>query len=104
MSSFTPMVMFTAGTSEPLRLDMLAHDIFPGYLIGLICTVRPGSSLTYKVQVTGDWGSSDWNDHDTLVALTSSANGNIGYPVAGIQLVVSNWISGSVKVAPVRWP
>jgi len=79
----------------------------PAYLLGLVCTVSPGANLTYSVQVTADQAPSsgvNWNNHDTLNGLTSSANGNIAYPVTGIRLNVTAYTSGTVNVGIAYWP
>lgn len=75
--------------------------------LGLFCTVSPGASLTYSVQVSGDIAPSatgNWNNHDTLLGLSASANGNILYGTSGIRLVVSALVSGSVSLGVVQWP
>lgn len=79
----------------------------PSWSLGLICTVSSGANLTYTVQVTGDQvpsASGNWNNHDTLVNLTASANGNVAYPITGIRLSVSNFVSGSINIGVVQWP
>lgn len=61
----------------------------------------------YSVQVTADQKptpNGNWNNHDTLVAQTASANGNIAYPVTGVRLVVSGYSSGSVNLGMASWP
>ena len=81
--------------------------VTPNYALGVICTVSVGGSLTYSVQVTGDQVPSaqgNWNNHDTLVALSTSANGNIAFPVTGVRLNITGYLTGSVNLAVVQWP
>ena len=73
--------------------------------LGLICTVSPGASLTYSVQVSADpINPINWNNHDVLVGQTSSANGNILYPVTFVRLSVTAYTSGSVNLGIAQWP
>jgi len=81
--------------------------VTPNYALGIICTLSIGALLTYSVQVTGDQvptPTGNWNNHDTLVALSSSANGNIAFPVTGLRLNVTTYSAGSINLAVVQWP
>jgi hypothetical protein len=72
---------------------------------GLVATVSPGASLTYNVEVTADVNPSaggNWNPHDVIRGMTASANGNIAYPITGIRLNVTTWVSGSVTLGIAR--
>ncbi len=63
--------------------------------------------MNYSVEVTGDQLPSvtgNWNRHDTMVALSTSANGNIQFPVTGVRVNISAYGSGSVNLAVVQWP
>ncbi len=74
---------------------------------GLILTIT--GTLTASVQVTGDdvqastyvSANGHWNEHDTLTALTASANGNLGFPVTAVRLNVSAWTSGTATLSVV---
>lgn len=75
--------------------------------LGLIVTISPGASLTYTVEVSGDYNpvsTGNWNPHEVLVNKTANANSNIVYPVSGVRLSVSIWTSGTVNLAVVQWP
>jgi hypothetical protein len=79
----------------------------PSWSLGLICTVSAGASLTYTVQVTGDpvpSANGNWNNHDTLNGLTTSANDNVAYPITGLRLNVTTFSSGSINLGVVLWP
>lgn len=79
----------------------------PSWALGIICTVSGGASLTYTVQITGDQvpsSTGNWNNHDNLTAQTASANGNVAFPITGIRLNVTNYVSGSVNMGIVQWP
>lgn len=81
--------------------------VSPSWSLGLICTVSAGANLTYSVQVTADQlpsASGNWNNHDTLVGQTASANGNVAYPITGIRLNVTSFVSGSVNLGVAQWP
>ena len=59
--------------------------------VGLILTFQPGAFGTVNAQVSGDdpqqaGGISNWNLHDVLQALTTSANSNLAYPVTAMRL------------------
>jgi hypothetical protein len=78
-----------------------------GSVLGLVCTVSSGASLTYSVQITGDATPSptgNWNNHDVLVGQTASAFSNVAYPVTGIRMNVTAYSSGSVTLAVTKWP
>ena len=99
------------GPSAIVTLNMPSADN-PGYspppwALGVLCTVSPGATLIYTVQVTGDAAPSadgNWNSHDTLVNQTASANGNVVYPITGLRLNVTSYSSGTVNLAVVQWP
>lgn len=111
MSAFASILMTTGGFSPITVVDMtpLPSIYLPSanYNLGLIATVSSGASLTYTVQVTADQKPSstgNWNSHDVLVNQTGSANSNIAYPVTGIRLNVTNYISGSINLGIAKWP
>jgi hypothetical protein len=100
--SYPGVSMSAAGVSPPIIITS------PGALqsLGLIVTVSSGASLTYSVQVSADNAGSlnNWNNHDVLVGLSASANGNIAYPVTAVRLNVTSWSSGTVNLGVAQWP
>jgi hypothetical protein len=110
MSSFPAITISSQTASAPVIIDMSSPPYLTpssNYLLGLICTVSAGASLTYSVQVTADQkptAGGNWNNHDILVSQTGSANSNIAYPVTGIRLNVTSYSSGSVNLGIARWP
>ena len=109
-----PGVTLSAATaSPPVLIDgnsavLWGLNVNPANQIktlGLICTVSPGAAITYSVQVTGDLPAVpiiNWNNHDILVNMTTSANGNIEFPVSAVRLIVTSWASGSVTLGMVN--
>lgn len=110
MSGYPGVKMATAGASAPIVINLNANAYWqapPSYSLGIVCTVSPGASLTYSVQLTADAQPSatgSWNNHDALVALTTSANGNIAFPVSAIRLNVTAYSSGSINLGCCQWP
>jgi len=71
----------------------------------LLLTIN--GTLTATVQVTGDASptndaTGNWNDLDSMSGLTSSANGNLAYPVTAVRLNVSAWTSGKAVLTMVQ--
>ena len=110
MSAYPSVKLSAQGNSAPIDVSPPQNMMWqaaPAYALGLICTVSPGASLTYSVQVTADIvpsANGNWNNHDVLVNLTTSANSNIGYPVPGVRLNVTVYASGSVNLGIAQWP
>lgn len=112
MGAYPGARMAANGNSVIVLVNPISNvSAFPGYspswALGIICTVSNGASLTYTVQVTGDQQPSstgNWNSHDTLSAQTNSANGNVAFPITGVRINVTNYVSGSVNMAVVQWP
>jgi hypothetical protein len=111
MGAYVPVKVQTQGASAPIIINLNANAYWqapPSYSLGIVCTVSPGATLSYSVQITADpnpsSNSSNWNNHDTLVSLTTSANGNIAFPVTGVRLNVSSYVSGSVNLGIAQWP
>lgn len=108
MSAIGAINLAANGTSPPLSImftGTLSTQL--DFLLGLMLTLSAGASLTATVQVTGDQtpnANGNWNNHDILFNQTASANSNIAYPVTGVRLVVTGWVSGSVNLAVTRWP
>jgi len=110
MSSFPGVTLSGLGNSPAINVDQTAPyvtgvPVFYG--LGIICTVSNGASLTYTVQITADQipsSNGNWNNHDNLQSLGTSANGSAGFPITGIRLNVSAYISGSVHMGIARWP
>lgn len=69
----------------------------------ILLTFSSGANATASVQVTGDVpvnvaGAGNWNNHDTLVNETGSANGNLQYPVTAVRLNVTAYVSGTITM------
>ncbi len=102
----TSITVSSQAASPPLIIDLRRWQ--KG--VGLLLTFSQGASLTCTVQITGDNlqrtgytpNTGNWNSHDNLVNITSSANGNLEYPVTGIRLNVTAWVSGSVTLSVVQ--
>lgn len=109
-SAYPSILAAASGPSSVLVIDQTfgqIQGIAPTWYLGIICTVSSGASLTYSVQVTADQSPSStghWNNHDILTGLTASANGNILFPVTGMRLNLTAWVSGSVNMGVTRWP
>lgn len=110
-----PLLTLTGGTgkSDPIRPYSSSGTQLgqPNGLsiisIGLVATVSSGASLTYSVEVTNDPSPSvngNWNLHDTMQSLTSSANANIDYPVSAWRLSIDSYTSGTVTLGTAQWP
>jgi|SRR5882672_1491259 len=79
----------------------------PAWGLGIAVTVSNGASLSYTVELTTDPSPNAdgyWNSHDSLVNQTTSQNGNIGFPITGLRLVVTGYISGSAHLGCCTWP
>lgn len=102
--------MAANGNSAPCPVSPPQNILWqapPAYSLGLIITLSPGASLTYSVQVTADQVPTEdgyWNDHEILSGQTISQNSNIAFPVTGIRVVVSNYVSGTVHLGIAQWP
>jgi hypothetical protein len=68
--------------------------------VGLLVTFSSGASATASVEVSGD--GTHWNPHDTLHAITASANGNLQYPVLWVRLNVTGLVSGTVTLSVIQ--
>lgn len=92
------------GASNVIPLDLRRYS----QGVGLLLTVN--GVLTVTIQITGDnvqkdgysSNSGNWNNHDTLMNLTSSANGNLQFPVAALRLNVTSYTSGSVTLSIIQ--
>ena len=110
MSAYPGIVASQVGPSNIVTVGLSANPywgVTPNYALGIVCTISPGASITYSVQITGDQIPSpngNWNDHDVMLALSSSANGNVAFPITGLRLNVTQYNSGSVNLAVVQWP
>lgn len=110
MSGYPGQVASGVGPSGIVTINLQANPYWgyaPSYSLGLICTMSPGATMTYSVQVTGDpipSATGSWNYHDIMVALTTSSNGNISYPITGVRLNISSYTDGTVNLAVVQWP
>ncbi len=110
MSGLPGVLMSGPGISDPLVISLPAVATWavpPSYGLGIVCTLSPGASLTYSVQVTCDPipnSSGYWNNHDVLVALSTSKNDSISYPITGLRLNVTFYGGGSVNLGVAQWP
>ena len=111
MSAYPGVSLSAAGASPPIYITPGPSSYFlPISSLGLICTVSPGASLVYSVQVSADpiTGSNpnltNWNNHDVLTNQAGSANSNIVYPVTAVRLNVTSYTSGSVNLGVAQWP
>lgn len=112
MGAFPGVKLTAQGAGAPIVINLLKSyspyfSPAPSWSLGIVCTVSPGASLTYNVEVTCDQTPSaggNWNSHDTLNGLTASANGNVAFPITGIRLNVTAYTSGSVNLGVAQWP
>lgn len=110
MSAYPGVTLTAVGASTPINVSPPQNMMWqaaPAYALGLIATVSSGANLIYSVQVTADQvpsATGNWNDHDVLTSLTTSANSNIAYPVTGVRLKVTTYISGTVHLGVAQWP
>ncbi len=110
MSAYPGTLMSANGNSPPtvIKLEQNVHwQAAPQYALGVVVTMSPAANLTYTVQVTADQVPSpngNWNNHDVLVAQVTSANSNVAYPITGVRLQVTNYVSGSVNMGVAKWP
>lgn len=113
MGALPGIKMTGAGTSAPLIVSPVAawsaapYNPTPSWSLGICCTVSSGASLTYSVQITCDpipSATGNWNNHDTLVNVLTSQNGNVAFPITGIRLNVISYSSGSVNMGVALWP
>jgi hypothetical protein len=112
MGAYPGILAKSNGNSQIITLNLMTgyspyFGPTPSWALGIVCTVSSGASLTYAVQITCDQTPSstgNWNAHDTLTALTASANGNVAFPITGLRLNVTNYVSGSVNLGVSQWP
>ncbi len=110
MSGLPGILMSGPGVSAPLVISLSQIATWaapPSYGLGIACTLSPGASMVYSVQLTCDPvpnSSGFWNDHDNLVALSTSANGSIAFPITGLRLNITVYGSGSVNLGVAQWP
>jgi hypothetical protein len=65
--------------------------------VGLLLNMSNGATANCEVDVSG-YADGPWNPHDTLVAVTASANGNIAFPVGFVRLNCSALSGGAVTL------
>lgn len=93
------------GNSAPVGLNLVGWNP-----VSVLVTFSQNANLTCTVQVSNDGFNQrdsrgqlipmvNWNNHDNLVNLTASANGNIYFPVVAVRLQVTNWVAGTCTVA-----
>jgi hypothetical protein len=88
-------------STEICQLD--PNRMVNGAGAAVLLTLSPGANMTVTVQVTGDnpinlSGGGNWNNHDTLINETGSANGNIQFPVTGIRLNTTAYVAGTATL------
>ena len=86
-----------AGFSIPVPIDLKMFK----FGVGLLVNIPSGVSATCNVQVSGDKRASPfglWNLHDTLQAISTSANGSLAYPVTMVRLQVVNTSSSVLPI------
>lgn len=109
MQAFPGVLMTSAGVSKPMAVGFheAAHRQGAALcVLGIICTVSPGSMLTYSVEITGDITPIEdgfWNELESITNKTASANAICNLPITGVRLSVSKYNSGRVNMAVVRW-
>lgn len=102
--------MSAAGVSNTSQTGYCPVDpqrMTQGAGVAILVNFSSGASATATVQISGDVpmnvsGGGLWNNHDTLINLTASANGNLQYPVTGIRLNVTAYASGTITVTVVQ--
>lgn len=112
MGAYQPVVLSGNGNSAPVIINLMStftpyFSSAPAWMLGIVVTISSGGSMTYSVQVTCDpkpSSTGNWNNHDYLNSLTSSANSNVAFPITGIRLVVTNWGSGTCTMGICQWP
>lgn len=100
-------VAVSSATNSPVV--PLDHYKTP-FNVSIGCGLSAGASLTYTVQYTYDNvldpafnpANATWYNHATLASKTATSDGNIAYPVTGIRLNVSVYVSGTVTMAVVQ--
>lgn len=93
-----------AGVSNVIPLDLRRYSSG----VGLLLTIT--GTLTCTVQITGDNvqkqgytpSSGNWNNHDSMINKTSSANGTLEFPVAALRLNVTDYTSGSATLSVIQ--
>jgi hypothetical protein len=110
MSGYPPIVMSSNGNSKPTVISIYTDALWPvapAYSLGMILNLSDDWSGFATVQVSADPAPSDggwWNNDDTLVNITTSQNGNVLYPLTGIRLSISDYISGTATLMISQWP
>lgn len=105
MAALTPLLLAANGSvATPAGAIPQKMEIFQGFGIACLLNISEGASLTATVQVTNDPNftadpaSCRWNNHDSLQNLTASQNSSVVFPIVGMRLVVTNWVSGSAQL------
>jgi hypothetical protein len=75
--------------------------------VSLLLTFSAGANATATVQITGDAQPNvaslgNWNNHDTLINETASANGNLQFPVTAVRVNVTAYVSGTITLTVVQ--
>ena len=87
-----------AGCSAPIVLSINRSSP----LVSLLVNVSSGATLSGgAVEIAGSV-SGPWNNHDTLVNLTASANGNLSYPMPFVRICANSLSGGTVTLTAIQ--
>lgn len=92
VGSTAPILLLEAPRGYPSNDQV---QLYPGIIVNL----SPGASMTYTVEVTGDYTPSSsgiWNGFDDMIGLTTSANGSLYGWVMAIRCTVTAYTSGTL--------
>ena len=96
-----PATSFVAPAAGPTICPLNPSMLSNGAGVALILNFSTGAVATASVQVTGDPQPSTtavWNNHDTMANQTTSANGNIAFPVTAVRLYLPAYTSGTITL------
>lgn len=90
------------GSSNIARMDIYKNP----FNASLGVALAQGSNLSYTVQhtfytptdVTDDWSTADWYDHEFMFGQTTESDGNYAFPVSGIRITVASWSAGTATL------
>lgn len=84
------------GSTDPVVINLRRHP-----QVGILVNVPNGVTFAGQVEVAG-LQSGPWNTHETMGALTASANGNLEYPVGCVRLTATALTGGTVTLTVVQ--
>ena len=91
MANTGTITLSSTGTSNSFEIDL--QRVRNG--VGLLATVSNGGDVSYTLQLSID--NTNWNNHDTMVSQTASANGSLLFPIRFLRLT-GTINSGSVTL------